>query len=670
MDEFKSSPEAVKALAICYRTAAAQFTPPPRLTVSQWAESARRLSTVDSAEAGAWDTSYAEYERGPMDAFTDPAVTDIVMECAAQVGKSAIILNCMGYVIDCAPAPMLCLQPTKDDVEEFSKDRFTAGLVDPTPVLRGKVQDVKSGAGKDKSTLQHKRFPGGQLTFAWSNSPSRISSRPICFVFGDEVDKYKPHPIQGDPIERARKRSATFRSRRKHVWTGTPTIKGDEGEEGASLIDRMYAGQTKDGGFQSSRGCFVVPCPECSTFGVLGFFKDSRGVDGDAGFHIEWPRDEKGHHQPRHAFAVCHACGVMIEHHRKREMVRKGHWVHQQPDHPVRGFHLSSTISPWSTWDEMATKFLNAGHNSEKLRIFWNEELGEAWEMRGEMISDSMLIARKEKYAASCPMGVAVLTAAVDVQKDRLEMKVKGWGIGGERWDVGYEVLLGDPDANEVWAQLDGILDQRYEHESGLLLSIACTLIDAGYKTKRVYEFCKKKWQRFIFPCIGRPNGPGLIRQGVGKPTKLANGCNLYTVGVDTIKEHIYRCLRVAERGPGYCHFPSDEKWDVEYFAQLVSEKVVVRTKGFRQTKVWEKTRDRNEALDLEVYAEAALEIRRVDIALAHRNLIKHAEDAGKPIPEPVKVPIIEQEHRVDQPIPTPQSDVQVVRPSRWVTEW
>jgi phage terminase large subunit GpA-like protein len=660
MDDLLSSPEALEAVSKAYRASAIQFTPPPRVTVSQWADTFRRLSTEDSAEAGRWDTAVAEYQRAPMDAFTDPTVSDIVLKCAAQVGKSAIILNCMGYVVACAPVPMLCVLPTKDDAEEFSKDRFSSALVQPTEVLRGKVHDVKSGAGKDKSTIQHKRYPGGQLTFAWANSPSRLSSRPIAKVFGDEVDKWRPHPVQGDPMERAKKRTATYRATRKHVWASTPTIKGDEGEEGSSLIDRMYN--------QSSRGKFHVPCPHCKTFGVLGFFPDSQGVEQTTGFHVEWPREEKKH-EPLLAFAVCHACGAVVEPRQKYEMVRSGHWVHEDPTNPTRGFHISATISPWSTWGEMADRFLKAGHNSEKLRTFWNEELGESWEMRGEMISDSFLISRKEQYAAACPMNVAVLTAGVDVQKDRLEVKVKGWGIGQERWDVDYQILRGDPDGAEVWAELDSLLDQHYEHETGQYLGIVCTLVDAGYKTKRVYEFCKTRWGQHIFPCIGRPNGPGLIRPGITtRPTKLANGCSLYTVGVDTLKEHIYRCLRVDRPGPGYCHFPADARWDDEYFAQLVAEKIVVRTKGYRQTKVWEKTRERNEALDLEVYAEAALEVRKVDLTMAHANLLAAAKKAAIPPRIDIIPGALQPEIRPEQP-QTSVPQRRIVR-NNWVNRW
>jgi len=82
-----------------FRKIAKIWAPPPKLTVSQWADKYRRLSPESSAEPGQWNTDRAPYQRGVMDAVTDPDVEEIVVMTSSQVGKTEILLNIIGYHI-------------------------------------------------------------------------------------------------------------------------------------------------------------------------------------------------------------------------------------------------------------------------------------------------------------------------------------------------------------------------------------------------------------------------------------------------------------------------------------------------------------------------------------------------------------------------------------------
>lgn len=134
--------------------------PPSKLTVSQWADAQRRLSPEASAEPGKWYTSRAEYSRGIMDACSDPAIERVVVMSSAQVGKTEILLNVIGFHIDQDASPILCVQPTLSMGQAFSKDRLAPMLRD-TPALKGKVQDPR--ARDSGNTTLHKVFPGGHL---------------------------------------------------------------------------------------------------------------------------------------------------------------------------------------------------------------------------------------------------------------------------------------------------------------------------------------------------------------------------------------------------------------------------------------------------------------------------------------------------------------------------
>jgi phage terminase large subunit GpA-like protein len=619
---YQTSPEGFLQLERGFKRAAKVFAPPPKLTVSAWADRNRRLSSVDSAEPGQWNTSRAEYQRGIMDAFTDPEIEDIVIKASAQVGKTQTLNNCMGYVIDQDPGPMLVVVPTKDDALEWSKDRFMEGMVLVTPCLLGKI--AEEPGKKARQTNIHKKFPGGQLTVAWSNSPSRLAARPIRYVFMDEVDKYKPHPGQGDPKARAKKRTTTFWNR-KHIESSTPTIKG------VSTIDKDYE--------DSDQRKFNLPCPHCGDLFVLDFFQ-----------HIRWPKEEREGqtiHLTAEAFCVCPNCGAEITEAEKPEMIAKGVWIAENPGGKVAGFFIWEGYSPWVSWADIADKFIRSRKDTEALRIFYNESLGLSWEIQGQTVKDSVLMEHKHAYIAEVPKEALVITAAGDVQDDRIEVDVRAWDEAEQSWSIEYRVLRGDPGKPEIWQELDGILSKRYQHESGVRLPIICTMIDsAGHHTQMVYKFCESRWQRHIYACIGRSG----IRPLVSRPSKLKGGGLLFTVGVDTAKELIYARLMIDKPGPGYCHFPDRPEYDSEYFKQLTAEKLVTKFKDFKPTKVWVKTRPRNEALDNFGYSLAALEARKVLWPEVKKNLEHRAtEITAKPelvekivgAPDPPKVPNI-----------------------------
>ena len=167
--------DAQQALIAAVQQAMVTLKPPPRLSVAEWADLERRLSSEASAEAGRWHTARAEYQRGIMDAISEPELSDVVVMAGAQVGKTEMLLNCIGYHIAHDPAPMLLVQPTAEMGGAFSKDRLAPMLRD-TPQLKGKVKDPRSRDANN--TTMHKVFSGGHISIVGSNSPAGLASRP------------------------------------------------------------------------------------------------------------------------------------------------------------------------------------------------------------------------------------------------------------------------------------------------------------------------------------------------------------------------------------------------------------------------------------------------------------------------------------------------------------
>lgn len=518
-----------------------------------------------------------------MDACSDPEIQEVVVMAGAQLGKTEALLNIIGFHIHHNPCPILVLQPTLEMAQAFSKDRIASGLLRSTPVLKDRVKDPR--ARDSGNTTLHKVFAGGAITIVGANSPAGLASRPIRIVLCDEVDRYPTSAgSEGDPIQLARKRSATFWNR-KIIMVSTPTNKG------ASRIEDAYE--------KSDKREYHVPCKHCHTPQKLKWA------------NVRW---EDG--QPETAKYACEHCGTLWNEADRVWSIRNGDWIAQKPFAGTAGFAINGLCSPWTPLSDGVRDFLSVKKNPEQLRVWTNTYLGETWEDAGEQIDDFELADRREEFL-SVPDEVMVITAGVDVQDNRLEMTVQGWGKDDESYVLDHITLYGDPSTPHLWNDLDTQLNRQYETESGRVLMIRAAAVDSGgHFTNSVYNYCKKNQGRRIFAIKG-VGGDG--KAIAGRPTKNnVVKCPLFPVGVDTVKDLIFARLRIKEAGSGFVHF-SDVLTD-EYFRQLTAEKAVTRFhRGFKK-RVFEKVRTRNEALDCMVYSIAAYSILGVNVnALASK---------------------------------------------------
>ena len=580
-----------------FRKLARVVAPPPELTVSQWADLERRLSSESSAEPGQWRTDRAPYQREMLDAINDPATETVVVMTSSQVGKTEIILNIIGYHIHQDPAPIMVIQPTLEMAQAFSKDRL-APMIRDTPALHGKVADSK--ARDSGNTLLHKTFAGGHITLVGANSPSGLASRPIRILLADEVDRFPVSAgTEGDPLSLARKRLTTFWNR-KEVDVSTPTIKG------TSRIETAYEGSSKER--------WNLPCPSCGEYQPLVW----------AQIVFDGP------------FMACQHCGVI---HKELEWkAGTGKWVAENPGAKVRGFHLNELASPWKRWETIIEEFKEAKRGGrETLKVWINTTLGETWEEEGEGLEADALIKRRQRYDSEVPNDVVVLTAGVDVQDNRLEYEVVGWGLERESWGIRYGVIMGDPGHQHVWSMLDAVLEQEWLRQDRQPLKIVTTCVDSGgHHTKAVYDYCKPREIKRVWAIKGQ-GGSGV--PFIQRPKKRnAGGVWLFSIGVDVGKDTVVSRLKEQFEGPGYCHFPieAEKGYDQAYFDGLTSEHRVVRYSKGRAVIHWEKRTSgaRNEPFDLRNYATAAFEILNPPLEHLHRQLNTGSVKQEKAVPK------------------------------------
>ena len=569
----------------------AGMRPPENLTVTEWAEKRRRLSTESSAEPGPWRTTRTPYLREPMNAFTDPRVRRIVMASASQVGKSELELNIIGYIIDEDPGSILFVHPTTIDAKEFSKLRIAPEIRD-CPTLRRKVAAPKS---RDSgNTVLQKTYPGGILTLCGSTEAHALASKPIRYVLGDERDRWATSAgNEGDPWGLAMARQTTFYNA-KAVEVSTPTVKN------ASAIADSYAEGTMER--------WKSKCPHCGEYHEIQW-KDIR-------YEYETREvNKKKTYKVKSIMYVCPGCAaVSDEITMKRQPAR---WEADNPDayaQGVRSFWLNAFVSQWASWESIILKFLNAVGNSRKLQVVYNTCFGELWEDRGDLEDEDSLMARREKYLAELPDGVLVLTAGVDTQDNRMEYEVVGHGHFGETWGIERGVVMGRPDDDATWTKLDEVLfDRVFYFADGLGLRPSMSFVDeGGHFTQDVRRQCRARIGKKVFCIKGMP-GPDKPYTAPPKQMKIivnqkaVGTCWQYQIGVDSGKVMIMDNLAVKTPGSKFCHFPKRDDYGTGYFAGLLSERLEYDAEK-KQPWVWKKIpgHERNEALDCRNYALAA----------------------------------------------------------------
>lgn len=587
------------------------FRPPSDESVSEWADHNRQIVGKSAPEPGPWHTDRAPYQREIMDSFSQRGIHDIVVMSSAQMGKTDMLMNMIGRMIDLDPGPSLLVMPAEDDTDNFSKERLSP-TIEATRVLREKV------FGGSGSTIRQKNFPGGFLSMTGAISPGGLKSRPIQNLFMDEVDGYPPSAgVEGDPVSLARKRTQNF-AFAKRVFTSTPTIKT------TSRIYREFLRGTQEE--------WEVQCEHCGEYSQV-LFDDIR-------FEKTETADINGQKEYEVESAVwrCPKCQKTMEEHAVKRAPAK--WVAYNPKalkRGIRSFHLNVFLSPWSDWKAVCKKFLDSKDDVEMLKTFYNLELGLPFEHKELSAVPDQLFARREHYEAEVPNGVLVITMGIDTQDNRLEYEVRGWGREEESWGIQYGVIPGRPDDEQTWAQLDELLDKEWKLSNGKKLRALAAFMDAGgHFYDEVTQHCHARRMKRIYPIRGdnKDDGPLLHRA-----KKAKNGINAFFLNVYVGKRAVLHNASVTMIGPRYMHFPDNEDagYDEFYFKGLISETVRPVKKRGTWVEEWTKIYERNEPLDCCNYARCAFKaLKSVDLDareewLYGKKKIKTPEPAGKP---------------------------------------
>lgn len=560
-----------------------------------------------------------------MDAVTDPAIRETWVMKSAQVGWTEILGNVVGYHMHLDPCPMLLIQPTVEMGQSWSKDRFDPMLRD-TPVLRGRVKDVRGRGAERGNTVLHKTFPGGHITITGANSAAGLASRPIRVVVFDEVDRFPASAgEEGDPITLAKKRTAAFWNRRI-LGGSTPTTPG-------SRINQAF--------LSGDQRRFFVPCVHCGEFDFLRWA------------NVTWQNDDANT-----ARLVCAHCGGLINDLQRLEMIAKGEWRATAPSNGIASFHVWEAYNSMVTLAELVRNHLEQRSAPEQRRTWTNTSLGEPYDDVIDAPDWEVVANLRLPYSFDeIPDGARVLTCGVDVQKDRLIYALRGWGANYESWLIRHGEIWGETEYDYVWSELDKVLTTPI---GGLHLKL--TLIDSGYRPgepwrrpdNQIYGFCRRRAPRVV-PTKGHDKQDKPFRASRIDITLngkvLPKGLQIWHIDTDYFKSWIHSRFEWPIDQAGGYHLPTDATDD--YCKQMTAEAKV--RKGDDGGTEWKRLRKDNHYFDCEVLNVAAAHILQMHLLRPKKDeaeTTEPEETAPDPAPQPPK------------PRPRPQAR------RDWVTRW
>lgn len=598
------------------------FVRPEPMGLADWANENFYLSTESSYTPGRWQS--LPFQVAILNAIGHDDIRTVNFIKSARVGYSQMIRAAAGYFTEHKARNQLLFQPTDSAASGFMKAHIETMIRD-VPVVKALAPWI--GKKHRDNTLDTKRFSNGkQLWCFGGTSAKNYREKSVDVVYYDELAGFEPD------IEKE----------------GSPTSLGDKRIEG-SVFPKSVRGSTPKilGSCQISKAAaeadftlkFFVPCPHCNHEQVLEW----GGKDCKHGF--KWFDDN-----PKSVRYTCIECGALSEQREMQPMYKKGVWRFEdywtkdgltyyqnkkKIDPPeALTFHIWTAYSPFTTWVRIVQDFMKAKQDQIALKSFINTTLGECWDdTEGDKIEPNALYLRREFYSHQIPIENCILTAAVDVQDDRLEIDVTAWTKDEEQHVISYDRLYGDMSRCEIWEALARHLRQQYTTPSGSIIDIKIALIDSGgHYTDEVYNFSKRYGITRFIPIKGH--------SVMGKPIvdfprkRNKKGVYLTMIGTDTAKEIITSRLLIGNSGPGFIHFPNNDQFDETYFKHLTNERKVSKIVKGRRTIVWDAGGRRNEPFDLKVYNLAAIRLLQQNFGI---NLNNYSDIAEAAAPKPKK---------------------------------
>lgn len=440
----------------------AAVRPSDRRTPWEWCEDHVVVDNT-SPMPGPWRSSSSPWVKELMEVFADNRVNDITVRCSAQSSKTQTVINLACWAVSEDPGPAMWVMANREDALQLVRDRFG-----PTVKLCKPVAE---------QVLVEQRlefvFASGPLYFVGAGSASKLQSKPIRWLFMDEVRNYPP-----GALSTVLKRTRAFWNSRRLIIS-TPDMEGD-------AVDRAF--------LAGDQRVLHFPCPACGQLQPLKFGQ------------LKWDKTEVMKPGGRWDFDAlaetirfeCVACAHQIRDTmaERKSLARSGRFVRLNPGAPRHraSFHWNALLPPWVQWRSIVEEFIAArsaaaAGDMVPLKTFINETLGEPWkDQLGEIEDFDFLLARREDYDFGDKWAEGrVRFMSADRQSSGGEHY---WYVVREFGPLGQSRLV-------AYGRCNSTLElEKLRQDHGV--SLANAIIDSGYKASEVYRFCASTgWKAF-----------------------------------------------------------------------------------------------------------------------------------------------------------------------------
>ncbi len=609
---------------------------PVRMRVS---EAASRYVTVNSPGGyqGPYDPDLTPYMVEPMDTLAAREYEAVVFVGPARSSKTqSLVDGWYGYAVMCDPGDMGLYFPVEGNAKDYSKRRLNR-LNKASDEIRAMI----SPRSHDDN-LFSKTFRNGMLVdLLWPTS-SRMAQRDMRYVVLSDYDSM-PEDVdgEGEPFALALKRVQTFMSAgmcmaesspKKEIinpkWTPTTSHEGPPAPGIMSLFNR------------GDRRRRYWPCVECDEYFIPTFDR------------LWYPEIDNIQEAAAQVQIVCPSCGCQIGPEHKTEMDANGAWVRdglkiskggiitgEAYGSSIASFWLHGPNARFQTWESIVLKYLQAKAEYERtgsekaLKTTVNVDQGSPYlpiSRKSTRTADELISRAIEWTRGTVPEGVRYLLATVDVQGNRFEVLVTGYGIEQESWIVdrfalhwsdrvtaaGEKEPLDPPGHQEDWTVLNALIGKEYPlgDDSGRRMAVHFVGVDSGGKkgvTTRALNWWrslrrsgKNRNVRLIKGEGDRPNAKiPRVRETYPDSSKRKDRHSgargdvpMLILNTNELKDALNNDLTRKEEGPGFVHLPS---WlEEKYFAEIVAET--------RTSTGWKNIgSERNETWDLLNYGKA-----------------------------------------------------------------
>jgi len=611
------SAEAARAIKDAVRRGLDGLRAEPRQRLSDWASAGGFVRAGESSQQkGAWVPWV--FQIGMMDFMSDDRSDDLYITKSKLVGYTKMVTAFVAYNIAHTRRNLALWQPTDDDRDSYFKSE-----IDPVLDQIDAVRALRKTGGKDADTIKLKQFRHSVVHLLGGKAARAYRRITVAVAILDEWSKFDARIEKtGDAkgLAKGRLEGAPYP---KFVGGTTPLIKGiDQAETARELAEGFVR--------------FHIDCPHCGAGHPLSW----GGKDKAHGMKWEDGKPETVRHVCPHCRASITQADYLKQCNPAGGQWTTGAWVCSktgkrygadrtwrdakgQPCRPpaTLGAHVWSAYSPQRAWPSMVKEYLDALAAAAKgdhgpLQLYVNETLGETWEIKGDRSDDHALQARAKAEGlplGTVPKGALILTAGVDVQRDRWEIGVWGWARGLESWAIDHAIIEGNASSEADWQRVTDYLQRRYPQAwHGGSLGLSAISIDSSDQTQDVYNWVRK--YQHILPTLRAIKGSSEENKPILMPAssvevnwrgqKWPNGLKLWQLGTDTAKDLLLGQLSIETPGPGHVHFAAD--LPREWFEQLTAEQRILTKVNGKDTYRWVKRRPRNEVLDCRIYAKHA----------------------------------------------------------------